>query len=236
MLHGLRTPLGGVYGGGYTINGDANNNTVTISGGTVEQAKGGRILENGDATNNTAIMSGGTVEKWLVGGQTKNGNATGNTVTISGGTMNGNEIIGGQTENGNAINNTVTISGNPIFGPDTRIWGGNSASGGIITGNTLNWRTFGPKVAGVHDFQNLNFFLPSGIVNNAIMISVTTYEVNLLGVNVDLSFDSTTPSLEIGNVITLIDNVNGTMADKTVVVGAYTFKISISNEKKIRFV
>ena len=121
----------GVVGGKvrYEYGGDANGNTVTISGGTIGKASGG-----------TNIVGGYTIGG---GGSAQNGAANDNTVTISGGTITSSSVVGGNSYKGNANGNTVTISGGTIgkAGSVTRIWGGfasnDSASNVSANDNTV---------------------------------------------------------------------------------------------------
>ena len=75
-------------------------------------------------------------------------------------------------------------------------------------------------------------YLSSGILNNDTLLSAST-RVHLTGVEVDVRFDSTTPALAVGDVITLIDRVSGEFDEKTVTVGTYTFKISFTDDLKL---
>ncbi|MCL2000348.1 MAG: autotransporter domain-containing protein [Planctomycetes bacterium] len=157
---------GGVIGGGST-NGNATGNTVNIFGGSVgSSVRGGWVtLGAGNATGNTVNISGtGLVGTDVFGGQSASGNATGNTVNISGTGSVGGSVYGGSSTGGAATGNTVNISGSPTFGVATVLYGGDGGGGGdYFTGNTLNvwnYKGSGP-VAGVRNFQFLNFAFPS---------------------------------------------------------------------------
>ena len=89
--------------GGFADDGNAEKNTVEVSGGKVgsENGLGGNVYGgfsySGDATGNTVTISGGWVRFAVFGGISHSGfgAATGNTVTISGGTVySGNVCVG----------------------------------------------------------------------------------------------------------------------------------------------
>lgn len=92
--------------GGYSTEGNATDNIVTITNGTF-----GSSNTNEDSP---AILFGGGAA--VYGGETKSGDANHNTVTISGGTFDASgfmptRIYGGQSNEGSANHNTVTVSG-----------------------------------------------------------------------------------------------------------------------------
>lgn len=72
---------GNVYGG-YARKGDANGNTVILSGGSVESDIIGGIAENGNAKNNTIKVFDGTVRGSLVGGTSSNDSFSGNVLEL----------------------------------------------------------------------------------------------------------------------------------------------------------
>ena len=121
--------------GGYTITGDAVNNSVSISGCEVGAVYGGY----GDyAEQNKVNMSGGEVV-FVCGGYAQKGNAEQNKVNISGGTVT-RYVSGGSSYDGNAIGNSVSISGGEVGA----VYGGAgdyaeqnkvNISGGKVTGN-----------------------------------------------------------------------------------------------------
>ena len=120
--------------GGYTENGDAVNNSVSIIGGEVGAVYGGY----GDyAEQNKVNMSGGEVV-FVCGGYAQKGNAEQNKVNISGGTVT-RYVSGGSSYDGNAIGNSVSIIGGEVGA----VYGGVgeyaeknevNISGGIVTG------------------------------------------------------------------------------------------------------
>ena len=96
--------------GGYVQNGSgaATGNSVIFNGGSVtENVYGGRSV-NGPAQNNSVTMTNGSA-KWLLGGYSDSGDVSGNSVNVSGGTLSGG-VNGGETTSGNATGNSVDFS------------------------------------------------------------------------------------------------------------------------------
>ena len=127
---------GSLYGGladSLTDKGNANHNTVTVSGGKLKERVYGGASYDGNTENNTVTIKGGTVGTQVYGGRTYGGgNAVNNTVTIEGGTV-GKRVYGGRSDGGNAVNNTVTIQGGTV---GERVYGGYAY--GAATGNAVN--------------------------------------------------------------------------------------------------
>ena len=227
-------------------NADIRKNTVTITGGTVENVMGG-ASSGGDVNENKVIISGGRIgtseANIIIGGNAPDsyeGNANNNTVEISGGTIN-STIWGGRSVTGNAEGNTVTISGSPTFAASSGIHGaaaydgdaknntvnilakdfsigfligGEPGPSGTSSGNTLNLAAKNVTAGSVNAFQNINFYLPSDIANNDTMLTVnggTATDVK------DVTFGVAALSgvkLEKGNTVNLITNPSGlTTAD-----------------------
>ena len=128
--------------GGYSMNGKANENSVSISGGTFAGLVSGGSSISGEANGNQVIISGGTINGVVFGGSSSSSEANGNRVSISGSTING-EVCGGFSPDGTANGNSVSISGSTFngdvkggFSPDGTANGNSvSISGGNITGN-----------------------------------------------------------------------------------------------------
>ena len=100
--------------GGYTYDGDAGHNTVSVSNAKVAHATGGATLE-GDAVGNTVTLTNTELSYKVTGGDAYQGRAAENTVTIDGGSV-GMDVFGGVTISGNVENNTVSILGGKING------------------------------------------------------------------------------------------------------------------------
>ena len=153
-----------IYGGNGALYGDAENNTVTISGGDIYAGdiRGGSTAGSGKKANgNIVTIHGGTVNggsaSAIYGGCASsilgaNGTeASGNTVTIDGGTVNVKGIYGGTASRVTSVvdteasGNTVTIEKDATLDSDTRIIGGYAQSGfppnqvlGTTNNNTVN--------------------------------------------------------------------------------------------------
>ncbi|MBQ3541451.1 MAG: hypothetical protein IJA40_06900 [Phascolarctobacterium sp.] len=128
------TIMSNVYGG-YSDDGNAEGNSVTITGGTFSDPEiTGGYAKDGNAEGNSVTITDGTFSDCeIVGGASFGGDATGNSVTITGGTFSDYEMTGGYADDGNATGNSVTITGGTISG---EIVGG-SSRGGDATGNTI---------------------------------------------------------------------------------------------------
>lgn len=217
--------------GAFTNTGDASGNNVTISengGNTTEVHNGvyGGYVNSGSgsASRNTVSISGGTVADSVYGGYAAGtGNAEGNTVEISGGAVAG-LVYGGSSDTGSTTGNTVRIEGTPTFGPTSVLYGGNAntGTGDVRTGNTLEMWTTGVSVKGLHNFQNLHFFLPSTVAAGSTVLTVadavdistpatgpstgaTTVGVGIMG--------GGAPTLATGDSVTLIKSNTGLTAD-----------------------
>ena len=168
----------------------------------------------GNANNNTVEISGGTINSTIWGGRSVTGNAEGNTVTISGSPTfaASSGIHGAAAYDGDAKNNTVNI-----LAKDFSIGfliGGEPGPSGTSSGNTLNLAAKNVTAGSVNGFQNMNFYLPSDIANNDTMLTVnggTATDVK------DVTFGVAALSgvkLEKGNTVNLITNPSGlTTAD-----------------------
>ena len=204
--------------GGYSTNGDANNNVAIIYSGVVEgNFTGGYAHSTGTANGNKIIVYGGEFtgaidEKAVSGGQGLFANE--NVVTVYGGNFS-NEINGGvvMSSGGKAINNTVVLAGN--FSGTPAVWGGNVGDPSyeavdIVTGNTLEVRAKNLTVSNVGNFENYYFILPAGIKSGDATLTVTG------GVATDFSMKANIgvamapgAKLNKGDKVTLIRNSNG---------------------------
>ena len=107
--------------------------TVTVEAGATVSINvyGGYALNNRNAEDNTVSITGGTVNVAVYGGCSESGSAKGNTVRITGGTVE-DDVYGGYSMEGDATNNTVILSKEkeaPVLG---RILYGGYISHGII--------------------------------------------------------------------------------------------------------
>ena len=167
-----------VFGGSInTGTGDVTGNSVSVSNGTLSVVLGGASY-GGDATRNTVTISGGLLQGGAIGGSSVTGNAAHNQINISGGKVVG-VIFGGASGSGNATYNTVTLSGNPDL--STALLFGGQAGRDTFTGNTLNLHGYQGRVAGLQNFDILNFVLPASMRSGDTQLTVTGAAV-LVGV------------------------------------------------------
>ena len=128
--------------GNLLTTGDAEGNTLRITGGTVADAYGANVtVKDGAAQDNAAEISGGTVTGNVYGGAltaagaTKN--ATGNQARVTGGSVGGN-VYGGAitdaTASGNVTGSSVHVAGGTVSGT---VYGGHNAGTGTATGGTV---------------------------------------------------------------------------------------------------
>ena len=154
-----------IYGGWIRGDGDAatfgfnaKNNSVTIDSGSIihNNIYGAYSQESrGELSGNTVTILDGTIRQ--TGAADNNiitgaysalaaNNVSGNSVTIQGGTINNYNIFGARGQNASQVlNNTVTISDgiihNDVSATSRAIYGGHisiGASGGVVSGNTVN--------------------------------------------------------------------------------------------------
>ena len=158
----------GSVAGGYTNNGTATNNLVSISDSdTHGDIYGGRSI-NGDAENNIIIISKTDAASGrIAGGRSRTGNAEGNTVLISDDSTISGRIYGGRSSEGNANSNTVLINNSTLL---DNVYGGGSSEGNansnivIINDSKLPNIVFG----GYSDEGNTN--------DNIVIINDSTYD------------------------------------------------------------
>ncbi|WP_337361621.1 autotransporter outer membrane beta-barrel domain-containing protein [Phascolarctobacterium succinatutens] len=157
--------------GGYSENGNADENTVSISGSTVngevyggkgyEECSGNTVIvnnstingeingsysENGIAKDNKVSISGGSTVNYVYGGYADKGSVN-NTVNIQDSTING-EVYGGYSVDGNSESNTVNISGSEILAD---VYGGYTENDGAIAEKIQNNKVIfknGAKIKG----------------------------------------------------------------------------------------
>ena len=163
-----------LYGGHTKGKGAAQNNEVTISGGTSsDDVHGGYTYDGGAATGNKVTLTGGVVDGVVYGGYTNNGgNATGNTVTLTGGKVT-DKVYAGYADGGAATGNTVNLGNGTGFsaGADflgTSIYGGNRSD---VTGNTLNVKGKNMTVKTAGKFENYTFYLGNDVKDGDTLLT-----------------------------------------------------------------
>ena len=218
---------GEFYAGQSELGNSAVGNKLTVTGGTHDVIGGGHTVGNGNATDNTVIVSGGTVSSGVYGGFTAgSGNATGNTVTITGGTVSG-DIVGGYANVKDASANTVDLGAVTVSG---NVFGGRSGGAGTTNDNTIHLRgtqvsgtvTGGSAAAGtgntlaVHDFntsvqdfsnvQNLHFYLPEETTGNSdrTMLRLGVQNKDIRGIHLSVGISGQQSALQKGDIVSLM--------------------------------
>lgn len=192
----------------------------------------GGMASTGDADGNTVTISGGEVTGGIgiYGGFTTEGDANSNTINVSGGTLD-TDIYGGQTYDGAADNNTINILAGDL-NPEMSLYGGYGTT--ESKNNTYNMYTKGQTVADFAYFQNLNFYVPEGTTAGETMLTVTgnaavDADTTLVAVQNSTTTDGTTDvsgatvfggvqrntKLNPGEYINLLYNANGITTDDT---------------------
>ena len=191
----------------------------------------GGFTAAGDADSNTITISGGEIMEDIAGGYSIMGDGSGNTVTVSGGTL-GTALYGGKSDFAAANNNTVNILGGTL-NPEMSLYGGYGAT--ESKNNTYNMYTKGQIVKDFAYFQDLNFYVPEGTTAGETMLTVTgnvdidedtmTLTAVQNGTTTDGTTDLTdatilggvqrTTKLNPGEEINLLYNANGLTTDGT---------------------
>ncbi|MCZ4052595.1 autotransporter domain-containing protein [Oxalobacter sp. OxGP1] len=121
--------------GGYAITGAADNNRITMTGGTVGHTVYGGIVDgNGTATGNSVTMSGGTIDTSFNGAYVNNGVVSGNSATVTGSAQVGWNVNGAYVTNGNASGNSATVTGGATV--EGYVYGGYTGNG-TVSGNSV---------------------------------------------------------------------------------------------------
>ena len=229
LLIAGEAPVERVYGG-YTEDGDALRNPVTIGSGTVEaQVYGGFTNGGGDALSNTITIDGGSLDSGtdVVGGFSGGGDATDNIVTLNGGSFGRSRVIGGWSVSGNASYNIVvlgeSLGANALA--DSALYGGEAPA---VSHNTLKVQKKNLSVGSVNDFATLRFILPDSFTTSDTMLTITGPDpVELTGVTINIS--GSMAALKSGDRLTLIDKTSGTPAGFTANVAGFSFTLDTSS-------
>ena len=161
--------IGNVYGvGEYYYNDDASGGNVSINGNAeVKYSVYGGYSSSGEAYNNTVKISDGTIgsydcSAYVYGGYSESGSANDNTVNISGGTIGSDDrsayVYGGyiySNANNNTIdNNEIIISGSADI-KNANLYGRSYNASG--TGNTLTIDGWSGSTKSVQNFNDIAF-------------------------------------------------------------------------------
>ena len=125
----------GITAASVNADGDAEGNSVRISGSTIKQAVWGASVLNGDSINNLVVIDNSTVDGWITAGHSDYGNAHKNVLEINGEETKTGQVHGGRAQgNGSANENSVTINAGTVNG---LVWGGAA----VDTTGTHNTKT-----------------------------------------------------------------------------------------------
>jgi hypothetical protein len=217
-------------------NAQANDNTVTVSGGTLNGngawGAAASSTTSGDATasNNRVTVSAGTVNQIQGGDAFCNSasctaTADNNRVDIQGGVIGAGNVWGGfaQSVTGTlppipplppsgtayARNNIVAISGTPDMSA-AWLYGGvlsNNADGASSDNLLQVTDTAGLSARGLSDFQQLSFTLPATLTPATPVLTLS--DAAQLGTNIEVTVSAAGGlTVNEGDVFTLIDAVN----------------------------
>ena len=265
-----------VSGGNVTINGNANvsyfvyggrsgkgeayNNTVNISDGSVGDSLGdvyGGRSTDGNAHHNTVNISDGSVGGSLgevYGGMSGKGEAYNNTVNISGGTVK-SDVYGGRSTDGSAHHNTVNISDGSVT---SYVYGGRSTSGNAYdneviisgsanienaslygrnsdahgTGNTLTIDGWSGRTNSVKNFNDIAF-KNIDWNNNESILTITNqnnYTSDLTNTTIDTINIAGGSNINVGESMTLIKNESNTNLGLTEGNVTDTFTAGVARE------
>ena len=225
-----------VYGG-RSISREANNNTASISGGTVNYIYGGGTYESNAYDNIVNISGKADVKRVVRGGNSHSGNAHHNTVNISGGTINmlnldaGDSVCGGYSYSGEAYYNTVNISGgsvtNDVYGGHS--FGGSAKDNQIIirgsanitnanlygsykstdTGNTLTIDGWKGNTKSVQNFNDIAFKNINWNENKPVFTITAGSTDDLENTTIDTIHIAGGSDINVDESKTLIENGNG---------------------------
>ena len=183
------------------INASGTGYTLTLADGTYTLGVAyGAYTKDQDAENNVVTINGGTINE-VYGGFSSAASANNNTVTIKAGTsgISVSSIYAGDGFAAAANNNTVNIlTPVTLVGP---LYGGRSNNS---SGNTLNVSTKNSTARQLGYFQHLNFYLPSDIADGETMLTVTGASVSFDSNTTIGAAALNGVSLEVGDTVTLL--------------------------------
>ena len=205
--------VGSIYGA-YSSNsngGIVDNNTVTLSGGTVTGDVYGAYGVSASVGSNTVNLSGSTVTGNVYGAYGVSNSVGSNTVNLQGSTVKGS-VYAGTSESGSASGNAINLYSGDLT--QASLYGSSKESD---TGNTLNVYSVGNTVANLGAFQNLTFYVPDTAVSGATMLTVTG-KADVSHATLSAAVQDLT-TLVTGDVITLLSDTNGITGLNTASIG-----------------
>ena len=217
---------GGTSGGDSGEAGDVNHNHVTITGMVVGDVYGGRCGGEGNASENEVTVSGGTVGGSIYGGYVYEGDTAGQTlnqVTLKDATVTG-AVYGFSVRNGAPYeinNNTLNLSGANTVGGTV----GNFVT--IKLANTLTWNTAKPVLT-ANEFSNygtLDITEATNLANQTepgTMTLLSSDTDNNFADNFKLAYNSTTQANPVAFSSTKTSQVVKTGANESSAVDGVT--------------
>ena len=237
-INGNAEITGTVYGG-YSATGEAYNNTVNISGGTIGSDSRSAYVYGGmsysdEAHHNTVNISGGTIgsdsrSAYVYGGWSDSGSANNNIVNISDGTVTGNIYGGYEYYNGTANDNNIIISGSANI-ENASLYGRNSDAHG--TGNTLTIDGWSGRTNSVKNFNDIAF-KNIDWNNNESILTITNqnnYTSDLTNTTIDTINIAGGSNINVGESMTLIKSENNTNLGLTEGNVTDTFTAGVARE------
>ena len=162
--------------GNYKPTGDAENNTLSLEGGTAADAYGADVrTKAGSATGNTVDLKGTAVTGNLYGGAlthtAASGAATGNKINLYSGTVAGDVYAGFAAGSGTTTGNTVTI-GDGTHDANVhvtgKLYGGNKSA----ADNALDIKSKGAAVGSLAGFSKIKFNLGSSVADGDTVLTL----------------------------------------------------------------
>ena len=192
-----------VYGG-RSISREANNNTASISGGTVNYIYGGGTYESNAYDNIVNISGKADVKRVVRGGNSHSGNAHHNTVNISGGSVT-NDVYGGHSFGGSAKDNQIIIRGSANI-TNANLYGSYKSTD---TGNTLTIDGWKGNTKSVQNFNDIAFKNINWNENKPVFTITAGSTDDLENTTIDTIHIAGGSDINVDESKTLIENGNG---------------------------
>ena len=162
--------------GNYKPTGDAENNKLSLEGGTVADGYGADVrTKAGNATGNTVDLKGAAVTGNLYAGAlthaSASGAATGNKVNLYSGTVTGDVYAGFARGSGKTTGNTITIGDgthDALVHVTGKLYGGNKSA----TDNALDIKSKGAAVGSLAGFSKIKFNLGSSVADGDTVLTL----------------------------------------------------------------
>lgn len=195
----------------------ANGNEVEIHGGHVTRSYGGYSADGSATNNRVTIYRGliatfdGTGGGWLIGGYVPKGEASNNQVVIYDGKIIGDihAAYGTQADKVTIKNNAISILGAADL-TQANLYGSNLSASEKVFGNALNLHVQ-QSVQSIANFQELNFYVGSELQPNDVLLKVAenTATTDISKATLNVYIDKDAKRLNPGEKITLISDSDG---------------------------